>query len=141
MNIATINEAIQKIMSINPDLNELALHNLLVASGWDEEDVKSGLNTYRGLMIAKVAAAGKGFQLEEADTVKSVENRIENVVEEVKGDAKEVLSTFTLDSHTKEDPKEEKERELGNIIVYVNVGLLILLIIILCVYILRFRLY
>lgn len=45
----TINQAIARIVSINPELKEEELSNLLIASGWDKNDISIGMNCYHAL--------------------------------------------------------------------------------------------
>jgi hypothetical protein len=43
MTIDTIKNVLSRIISINKNLTEESLHNLLVASAWDDADIKEGL--------------------------------------------------------------------------------------------------
>ncbi len=52
MTIDTIKNVLMRILSINKNLNEDSLHNLLVASGWDESDIKEGLNIFRAYKMS-----------------------------------------------------------------------------------------
>ena len=47
MTIDTIKDVLGRIISINKNLTEESLKNLLVASGWDNNDIEEGLKVYR----------------------------------------------------------------------------------------------
>jgi hypothetical protein len=47
MTIDTIKDVLGRIISINKNLTEDSLRNLLVASGWDNNDIEEGLKVYR----------------------------------------------------------------------------------------------
>lgn len=49
MNSNTIKEVLLKIISINKGLNEETLNKLLVASGWENNDVQEGMKIFREL--------------------------------------------------------------------------------------------
>ncbi len=46
MTIDTIKDVLGRIISINKNLTEDSLRNLLVASGWDNNDIEEGLKVY-----------------------------------------------------------------------------------------------
>ncbi len=47
MTVDTIKNVLMRIISINKNMSEDSLNNLLVASGWDQSDIKEGINIYR----------------------------------------------------------------------------------------------
>ena len=47
MTIDTIKDVLGRIISINKNLTEDSLRNLLVARGWDNNDIEEGLKVYR----------------------------------------------------------------------------------------------
>jgi hypothetical protein len=51
MTIDTIKDVLGRIISINKNLTEDSLRNLLVASGWDNNDIEEGLKVYRNYGI------------------------------------------------------------------------------------------
>ncbi len=57
MTIDTIKDVLGRIISINKNLTEDSLRNLLVASGWDNNDIEEGLKVYRayGAKVQSVA--------------------------------------------------------------------------------------
>ena len=46
MTVDTIKNVLMRILSINKNMTEDSLNNLLVASGWDKSDIKEGMNIY-----------------------------------------------------------------------------------------------
>lgn len=52
MTIDTIKNVLMRILSINKNLSEDSLSNLLVASGWDQSDIKEGLNIFRAYKLS-----------------------------------------------------------------------------------------
>ncbi len=49
MTIDTIKNVLSRIMTINQNLNEESLHTLLIASGWDEQDIREGVNIFKSV--------------------------------------------------------------------------------------------
>ncbi|MEA4910831.1 hypothetical protein SDC9_21661 [bioreactor metagenome] len=57
MTIQNIEDVMERIMSLNRNLNEESLKTLLSASGWDREDILEGLRIFRATNKNTVAAA------------------------------------------------------------------------------------
>jgi hypothetical protein len=49
MTIDTIKNVLMRIMTINQNLTEQSLHTLLIASGWDEQDIREGLGIFKSV--------------------------------------------------------------------------------------------
>lgn len=90
MTIDTIKNVLLRILSINKNLNEDSLHNLLVASGWDDSDIKEGINIFRayklsggdsesvsGYKILKAAEISNPTKVETGEDI----NRIKKVID------------------------------------------------------------
>lgn len=56
MTIQNIEDVMERIMSLNRNLNEESLKTLLSASGWDREDILEGLRIFRATNKSTVAA-------------------------------------------------------------------------------------
>jgi hypothetical protein len=57
MTIDTIKDVLGRIISINKNLTEDSLRNLLVASGWDNNDIEEGLKVYRNYGVKAPSTA------------------------------------------------------------------------------------
>lgn len=90
MTIDTIKEVLSKIMSINRNLNGESLRSLLVASGWDKQDIEEGL---------------KIFEYYSGKTPNK--NNLNNIIEQPQN--KEDLQIVTNDSEIKEVIDETKQ--------------------------------
>lgn len=52
MTVDTIKNVLMRIISINKNMSEDSLNNLLVASGWDQSDIREGINIYRAYRLS-----------------------------------------------------------------------------------------
>lgn len=52
MTVDTIKNVLMRIISINKNMSEDSLNNLLVASGWDQSDIREGINIYRAYRMS-----------------------------------------------------------------------------------------
>ncbi len=68
MTIDTIKDVLGRIISINKNLTEESLRNLLVASGWDSNDIQEGLNVYRSYGVKVVTPITPAPQQEQVYT-------------------------------------------------------------------------
>jgi hypothetical protein len=80
MTIDTIKNVLMRILSINKNLNEESLHNLLVASAWDESDIREGVNIFRRYKLSGGdAEALENYEPEQ----KGVHSKVNHVVSSV----------------------------------------------------------
>lgn len=108
MTIQNIEDVMERIMSLNRNLNEESLKTLLSASGWDREDILEGLRIFRATNKNTVAATPIGSRYVSQD-------QINDEILEPKSD-EEVLQEdilqekpYTFNLKKKEDSQSETE--------------------------------
>jgi hypothetical protein len=108
MTIQNIEDVMERIMSLNRNLNEESLKTLLSASGWDREDILEGLRIFRATNKNTVAATPIGSRYVSQD-------QINDEILEPKSD-EEVLQEdilqekpYTFNLKKKEDSQFETE--------------------------------
>lgn len=117
----TIHEVITKIVDINPDLNLTNLNNLLIASGWEKNDIDIGLN-YFDKNINKVVT-------------------LIEVLPIVKEDFLPVESDPNVLSIQKVKTIEIKnETSKHNMYIAINILLLLILLVAMAIYVFKFKL-
>lgn len=108
MTIQNIEDVMERIMSLNRNLNEESLKTLLSASGWDREDILEGLRIFRATNKNTVAATPIGsrsvFQDQINDEILEPKSNEEVLQEDI---LQEKPYTFNLKK--KEDSQSETE--------------------------------
>ncbi len=148
----TINQAINRILSINGDLKEEELSSLLIASGWDKNDITIGMDCYHALARAIVVsqeilpAVHSPIEIVEKPIdvlpatlgqIQNVTNKIFNPENNFKDSDTDEISAKSLDFVSKLETTSDIEKSKYNRYVIINVAILIVLLIILAVYVLR----
>ena len=126
-----IHEVINKIAIINPDLNVESLNNLLIASGWEKNDIDIGLHYFDN-------------KIKEPEIITDILSGIEvsNQPENLpilKEDLLPIESDPNVLAIQSYNPIKNNINK-HNLYIYVNVTLLILLILIMALYIFKFKL-
>jgi hypothetical protein len=83
MTIDTIKNVLMRILSINKNLNEGSLRNLLVASAWDESDIKEGLSIFRAYKLS----GGDSDSVSDYNNIPKAELSPDSIKEEAKPEA------------------------------------------------------
>ena len=143
-----IKDVIDKIISINKDLNEESLVNLLIASGWDKGDVELGKDFfYRSqanpnALPAVIDKTNNNVLVinTTANSIPVIHNLYEHALENLDTNR---LHTNNLDIKSvdiKIDLEDNKEGIKNKILyIWLNIGILITLLIILASYIMSFN--
>lgn len=143
-----IKDVIDKIISINKDLNEESLVNLLIASGWDKGDVELGKDFfYRSQAnpnaLPVVIEKTNYNALAINDTVEHmpvVHNMYEHQLENLDTNRTYTNSLDIKSVDIKIDLEDNKEGIKNKILyIWLNIGILITLLIILASYIMSFN--
>jgi len=108
MTIQNIEDVMERIMSLNRNLNEESLKTLLSASGWDREDILEGLRIFRATNKNTVAATpiGSRYVLQDQINDEILEPKVnEEVLQE------DILQEkpYTFNLKKKEDSQSETE--------------------------------
>ncbi len=114
MSIDTIKNVLLRILSINKNLNEDSLHNLLVASGWDDSDIKEGINIFKAYKIS----GGDSDSVSDYKILKAGE--ISNAVKVETGEdinkLKKVIDYKVIEVKPSENFIKEMDTEKSNVI-------------------------
>lgn len=108
MTIQNIEDVMERIMSLNRNLNEESLKTLLSASGWDREDILEGLRIFRATNKNTVAATPIGSRYVSQDQIND-EILEPKVNEEVLQEDILQEKPYTFNLKKKEDSQSETE--------------------------------
>ena len=129
-----IKDVINKIISINKDLNEESLINLLIASGWDKPDIEMGcrfFNQVEHLNIkndtTKIDMAAHLTLTEHINEILPYENKLPVVIPSIR------------ENETKARENETKVFDNKNLYVWINIILLAILLLLLAIYTMSFN--
>lgn len=120
MTIDTIKEVLGRIISINKNLNESSLKNLLIASGWDDHDIEEGLRVFRDYYNIKNPEPAKLPEVKQVVNVivepkkeepKPEDKKEERVEEKVQKSEIKINTFDLLEEDKKKKEEEEKKKE------------------------------
>ncbi len=140
-----IKDVIDKIISINKDLNEESLVNLLIASGWDKGDVELGKDFfYRSQSIASNREREVSVY---QSTLPTVTDKINDNTLAINTFIKPMPAMYNMYEHAIENFNTKSlgikttlsSTENKTLYAWLNIGVLIILLIILASYIMSFN--
>lgn len=118
MTTDTIKEVLSKIMSINRNLTSESLHNLLVASSWDKQDIEEGVRIfeyYSGKTSSPNINNSKDYNVDNKGSIvdKITDLHIEDIVP-LEGNNKVDMEAIKNIHFHKPEPKQETSKIIDN---------------------------
>lgn len=148
MPIKTIEEVITRIIAINTDLNEASLNSLLVASGWENADIDNGINIFRRSsqrLLADIPSRELDTNVTERSLSSELIPQTLSKIEEtqIREEAGKEENEIVIKNIDQQEIDQQEGEVIKNKSTYISLAaniLLIALLIILGLYLFRFRL-
>ena len=148
MPIKTIEEVITRIIAINTDLNEASLNSLLVASGWENADIDNGINIFRRAsqqLLADIPSRELDTNVTETSLSSELIPQTLSKIEEtqIREEAGKEENEIVIKNIDQQEIDQQEGEVIKNKSAYISLAaniLLIALLIILGLYLFRFRL-
>ena len=140
MQASIIKDVIHKIISINKDLNEESLVNLLIASGWDKPDIEMGKNFFNQVQPAKELSLYKESLPVIAGTINDnvlIFDTPTKLVSNMHSMYEHALVNLSAKSGSVKTALKGRENE--SLYAWLNIAILIVLLMILATYIMSFK--